>query len=128
MAFLFEECRQLIVAHIQAMAVYPCKVGAFRAPHLQRSDGVDLVCKVVHVCFDVDIQLVQPLVALGVSCGYNRVYESVCTADVQVVQQSLEAFAQVLVLDDDVGCLKAGKVEGFTWSSAQDSADRVLMT
>ena len=119
---LFKEGAQLFVGHVQTTAVYPCQIGAFWIPHLQRSDGVDLLAEIVHIGFDVGIQLIQPLVALGVCSNDNRINKDVAAADVQVVEQLFEFVAQLFILDDDVGSLKTCQVEGFAGSGAQDGA------
>ena len=124
---LFKEGAQLFVGHVQTTAVYPCQIGAFWIPHLQRSDGVDLLAEIIHIGFDVGIQLIQPLVALGVCSNDNRINKDVAAADVQVVEQLFKFVAQIFILDDDVGSLKTCQVEGLAGSGTQDGAVSQLL-
>ena len=69
--------------------------------HFQRSDGIDFFCKVFQVAFDVFVELIQPLVALGVCSDNNRVNKCICAANMQIAEQSLEFIAQFFVFDDN---------------------------
>lgn len=123
-AFFFKEGGELLVGHVQGAAIDPAEVGSFWAVDLQRGAAVDLLAEVVHVALDVGVELVQPLVTLGVGRDDNVVYKGVCTADVQVVQQGLELVAQLLILNNDVGSLQASQVEGLARCGAQDGGAR----
>ena len=57
-AFFFKEGGELLVGHVQGVAIDPAEVGSFWAVDLQRGAADDLLAEVVHVALDVGVELV----------------------------------------------------------------------